>query len=190
MSNLNILSAILELPDRQALALGKGPHIPLGAPHDIVLETEPMDDAWKTRFDTEAEIQAPPEPQTKALQQRLIDGLIAFGGERANVATHDQDMKSIIARGFLLEGRRAKKVKGKPCQCHGNVAVLWNANRDRILIMTGYALSQDGMWRQHSWAIEIRTRSRSIIETTVKRVAYFGFVMTEAESVQFKNNNP
>lgn len=37
--------------------------------------------------------------------------------------------------------------------------------------MTGYALSPDGLWRQHSWAYG---DNLMIYETTVERVMYFG----------------
>ena len=55
--------------------------------------------------------------------------------------------------------------------------------------MTGYALSDDGMWRQHSWCIcdagEEYIEDSIIIETTEKRLAYFGFIMDEEESEEF-----
>lgn len=40
------------------------------------------------------------------------------------------------------------------------------------LWMTGYALSDDGLWRQHSWCLD--TQENQIIETTESRIAYFG----------------
>ena len=64
------------------------------------------------------------------------------------------------------------------CQCHKNSAFLWNSNRDKYKIMTGYALSSMGIWHQHSWILE----NDEIIETTVDREKYFGYELTYEES--------
>ena len=61
----------------------------------------------------------------------------------------------------------------EPSQCHLNVARLWEERKKRsrlIGVATGYALSDDGLWRGHSWGLN----KRGIIETTVSRVKYFG----------------
>jgi hypothetical protein len=37
-------------------------------------------------------------------------------------------------------------------RCHENVARLWTDKRwGLVAIGTGYALSEDGLWRRHSW---------------------------------------
>lgn len=61
--------------------------------------------------------------------------------------------------------------------------------KDITRICTGYALSEDGMWRQHSWIIWHKARSNQIIETTVPRILYFGFVMTTEMCEEFADNN-
>jgi len=53
--------------------------------------------------------------------------------------------------------------------------------------MTGYAISADSLWRQHSWCYD-RRRQR-VVETTERRVAYLGFRMTVNEAVWFRDNN-
>jgi hypothetical protein len=61
----------------------------------------------------------------------------------------------------------------EPSQCHLNVAWLWSERKkgSRLIgVGTGYALSDDGLWRGHSWGLN----KRGIIETTVSRVKYFG----------------
>jgi hypothetical protein len=82
---------------------------------------------------------------------------------------------------------------GKPCDCHRNSCDLWEANRNnpdiRVHIATGYALTKDGMWRQHSWVVWIKARSVKIVETTTPRIAYFGFVMTDKEAELFNRHN-
>lgn len=82
-----------------------------------------------------------------------------------------------------------KACRGQPSQCHANSAYLWDANRGHCSIATGYALSEDGLWRCHSWVVQPRSRTMRVWETTVKRVAYFGFVMNDTECQEFLDNN-
>lgn len=65
------------------------------------------------------------------------------------------------------------------------------AGRPRYLagceLLTGYALSDDGYWRQHSsWCL---SPARRLIETTVRREHYFGFRLSEDEAFAFANAN-
>ena len=53
----------------------------------------------------------------------------------------------------------------------------------------GYALSEDGLWRCHSWVVQPMARTVRVWETTVKRVAYFGVVLTSEECEDFVENN-
>ena len=95
---------------------------------------------------------------------------------------------------WKASGDRIIMQKGEPSQCHTNSAMLWEANKSRTLegpyreelaLATGYAMSEDGLWRQHSWCV-LRTPARvKVVETTVPRVAYYGFVMTHAEAERF-----
>src|SRR5258708_7764341 len=45
-------------------------------------------------------------------------------------------------------------------------------------VVNGYALSKDGLWRQHSWLV---TPEGGLVETTVRRAAYFGAVLAPEE---------
>lgn len=56
-------------------------------------------------------------------------------------------------------------------ECHANCEALYQKNKTHK-IYTGYALSKDGLWRNHSWII---TKNGSIIETTELRVLYLGY---------------
>ena len=60
---------------------------------------------------------------------------------------------------------------------------IWKEKGYRVC--TGYALSDDGMWRQHSWCIDKRPRTTKIIETTEPRVLYFGYVLNDEETKRF-----
>lgn len=120
--------------------------------------------------------------------------LLRIGGEETCFAYFEEDMAAILSRGRFWNGK-SKMMRGHPSQCHANVCNLYEQNKDghRVYICTGYALSDDGMWRQHSWLLQeydTNTQHRQrIIETTEKRVAYFGFIMTADEAEEFCDNN-
>lgn len=63
--------------------------------------------------------------------------------------------------------------------CHENVAKMHRRNPQRFAICTGYALSNDSIWRPHSWVLD--KKNRRIIETTEKRVTYYGFVEIDVQ---------
>ena len=66
-------------------------------------------------------------------------------------------------------------------RCHSNCAHIWNCKPKEYKIVTGWALSDDGIWRQHTWLL----RSKAIVETTSPREKYYGFVLTDEEANQF-----
>ena len=156
---------------------------------------------WKLRWQ-------PMEPERKRLllrdkgekeptpeRQRLREGLLAFGGDFVLIPHVEEDLAAILTRGELRSGRGAHLEPGSPSQCHSNVSQLYESNEGnpdgRIAIATGYALSRDGLWRQHSWGVWYDEGSPSglLVETTERRVAYFGFEMTSAEAESFSANN-
>lgn len=57
------------------------------------------------------------------------------------------------------------------------------SRRTSLVIMTGYALSDDGIWRAHSWGVDLTTGDT--IETTDARWLYFGFRLSPDEAERF-----
>lgn len=120
----------------------------------------------------------------------LRDVLLGFGGNSVCFVVRDEDLEKILDRGILWDGADAEMMPGRPSQCHMNSAYCWDANRDKVTIATGYALSSDGMWRQHSWCIAFdEDECPYIVETTEPRVAYYGFPMTYSECEIFFYEN-
>lgn len=116
----------------------------------------------------------------------LVNHLLTFGGSSVCIPNgQEEDLNNILKYGQFWFGKSAKMMKGRPSQCHQNSCLLWDNNKDISRICTGYALSEDGIWRQHSWVVQCKPNSNLIIETTVKRVAYFGFAMNEEQSEEF-----
>lgn len=112
--------------------------------------------------------------------------LLSIGGWAVVLPNIESDFKNILERGQRFSGR-SQIFLGEPCQCHSNSADLWMQNRNKIQICTGYALSRDGVWRQHSWCYHIE--NKIVIETTMKRAQYFGFILNETESMCFAYMN-
>lgn len=115
------------------------------------------------------------------LEQRLI----ALGGI-CLVYRHEPDLELLLRRGKAFS-EPVELVSGEPHQCHLNVAQFWREHREDCAIVTGYALSEDGLWRQHSWLRQedLATGQSHLLETTISRVAYFGVVLTETEAEKF-----
>ena len=131
-----------------------------------------------------------PYVDTKIFELR--DKLLEFGGSEVCLPNCEEDLENILKYGQIWYCSFEKR-KGVPCQCHRNSCYLWKNNQDyangSLRICTGYALSKDGMWRQHSWLVYKTPRSSHIIETTEERVLYFGFVMTTEMCWDFYSDN-
>ena len=119
------------------------------------------------------------------LRQKLLD----FAGEAVCFPAYEEDLDNILSHGQFWVGHNAKLMRSKPNRCHANSANLWEQNKNNTRICTGYALSEDGMWRQHSWLVWHKARSNQIIETTVRRIVYYGFVMPDDMCQQFADEN-
>lgn len=121
-------------------------------------------------------------------ERRLTEKFGELMNELARMDLREEpDLADILERGYLRSGRGARRAPGRPISCHENAARLWKKNPDSTVIVTGYALSKDGSWRQHSW-VKDSTDDR-IYETTNPRVAYFGFDLTPDESQRFYDGN-
>ncbi len=65
-----------------------------------------------------------------------------------------------------------------PTKCHDNVQCLWREG-ELEGVYTGFALSEGGMWRSHSWGMRLVHDENNepvweVIETTEPRLMYFG----------------
>lgn len=89
----------------------------------------------------------------------------------------EPDMELILKEGQVFDGKGALLVPGKPSNCHMNVRLFWLEHGPAVQVMTGYCLSPDGLWRQHSWAV----KGGAIIETTMRRLKYFGAMIPHSE---------
>ena len=103
----------------------------------------------------------------------LWERLSERDGVAAVLPVVEDDAKELLAHGVFASGSDVKMVSGRVGQCHSNAAALYVARPECTRLVTGYALSDDGIWRQHSWA----ERHGRILETTLERTCYFGVVL-------------
>ncbi|BEL03928.1 hypothetical protein Q0Z83_021190 [Actinoplanes sichuanensis] len=112
--------------------------------------------------------------------------LLTFGGALVvPPGSPESDLDALLADGSAVDAR-VEFVAGEPGECHHNVAALW-IDGAIASIGTGYALSGDGLWRQHSWGL---TRDGVLVETTDDRVGYVGITLpARARTMQFAGSN-
>jgi hypothetical protein len=154
------------------------------------LTFEEIDDEWKSRLSARWWSNNYTGELTELQKENfiLINKILTFSGNIVCMGHGEEsDLKELLSDGCFMYGKNSVIKKGAPISCHANSAKLWNKNKKDLSIMTGYALNVDGMWRQHTWCVQ--KSNNLIIETTGKRVAYYGFILNEEESKIFYNSN-
>lgn len=170
-------NATENLDSRVAAPVGSGTPIRLGALAPFSVTTLPLESErleWLMKRWGE---------RTTTLEQ-LSSGLLAFGGHFAILQETDRSAEIILSRGQLW-GQTDEIIPGPPSRCHENCCELWEVQQGRLVLATGYALSEDGLWRQHSWCVRPTAQGGKVVETTEPRLAYFGYVLTLSETVEF-----
>ncbi len=153
----------------------------------------PSDEVWMTLTDEQAGGPLSLHPQqNKAIRETvpvplfpLEQRLLAHGGSRM-VYRYEPDLKRLLEHGAVFHAC-VECIPGEPGRCHTNVGQLWHEQREVLTIATGYALSHDGLWRQHSWLVRKHPIAKQchILETTNERVKYFGILLLDHEAEEF-----
>ena len=139
------------------------------------IKTKPMDAEWRKRLDETLADEFQQRPDLLVLRNLLLE----FGGGEAMVRRMDNspaEVERLMERGKFWKGRGSTFRKMRSNQCHGNSVCLMKEGVGSVA--NGYALSPDGLWRQHSWIV---TPDGGIVETTVRRAAYYGVILTPQE---------
>ncbi len=117
------------------------------------------------------------DPNCQILHKRLLD----LGGHHVKHDACPLTVQNILARGQRWDGKHAILLLRECWQCHRNSAVYWHRSDETLRLATGYALGDDGLWRRHSWNVDALG---VVVESTARREVYYGFVQTEAESIE------
>ena len=153
-------------------------------------ETIPMSNEWKKNQKKMFWWGNPDLYNSKEFKQEneLRTRLIEIGGENAAINGIDISFKNInifdliFNYGQLLYAGYDVIIDpfSNYNNCHISSKIFYSANKNSVKICTGYALSDDGLWREHSWII---TKNKCIIERThIRRLAYYGVVLPDLEA--------
>ncbi len=115
------------------------------------------------------QLERPVEQYAKALCSHLL----SLGGKIVALEFVESPnfCKTLVELGQETSCKNLEIYQGESRQCHITSAVLWSKNRKTYNLFTGFGLSEDGVWRRHSWIV---TNKGVLIETTVPREKYFG----------------
>jgi len=115
-------------------------------------------------------------PYLKPLAQKLI----AIGGDVPCIWNEDFSLTQnfvavLLGLARLSNGSYARPRQMEQNRCHHNAIKLAAKYPHKYQRETGLALSDDGIWRVHSWAFDMA--KNEIVETTVPQRKYFGVTL-------------
>lgn len=102
---------------------------------------------------------------------KIARGLLSIGGEKVVMFFMDTDNYRLAKAELTRYDLPIELKKMRDSDCHNNTLRLWNKGRKIYKVVTGYGLSDDGIWRSHSWVIR---NGDTLIETTIPRDIYVG----------------
>lgn len=103
--------------------------------------------------------------------ETLKNILLTAGGVAVIFLNTVDHYDKLVNNGVFKMGGLGIKVSGVPSHCHDNVEELVKKKK-YLRHCYGFALSEDGVWREHSWAI--KDDETYILETTELRKMYYG----------------
>jgi len=118
------------------------------------------------------------QPRASELHTKLL----SLGGTSALLnpaGSRIYKLDELLAVGQEWDGKKCLLRRGNMSECHQNAGRYWAASMGDLKIATGYALSNDGMWRAHSWNLR---PDGYVLESTVPRVKYYGIIPDELDS--------
>ncbi len=107
---------------------------------------------------------------------------------------YEEDLTDLITQGEFYHPNdyTYKIIKMEPSRCHSNCALFYrnyveDNSEEEISIVTGWALSNNNVWYQHTWIMLLD--DAVLIETTEKRKLYYGFILNYEQIQEFLDNN-
>lgn len=124
----------------------------------------------------------------KKLQKQLEKILLDLNGNSVKFGIDTkQELQQMIDNGRFknTDGLKVYKTGMLPNQCHRNSVVL-KLKKKSYQIFTGYALTDENVWLQHTWCANSFT---NIVETTQPFRRYYGYQLKGEELLTFINEN-
>lgn len=152
---------------------------------ELLKQVKPMDEEWKENIKDKWWMKR--QPSINSEEYKLHDPnlfklrakLMSFGGEAVCLPDKDPCIQKVLRYGQLWIQDQVYCTPMVDNQCYINSLLLTEGDNSDLYMCTGYALSDDGMWREHGWVID--KKNGNIVETTTKRVLYYGCVMNSIE---------
>lgn len=124
-------------------------------------------------------------PHADPAAERAKQELLTLGGWCVIAYGMDRFVLDNIVRVEPSDAATATVIEMRISGCHKNAAELHLRDPENAVVCTGYALSSDGMWRTHSWALRREGERQAVYETTCARSMYHGVVLDPTESDAF-----
>jgi hypothetical protein len=115
---------------------------------------------------------------------KLRNKLLSISGTEV-VPSKEPDIDLLLNQGDIIDPIEIININMQDSQCHRNSRILYLDDPAVTEIGTGWALSGDGLWRQHSWAM----RGDEIVETTNNREKYYGVLLKDDALDEFLKMN-
>jgi hypothetical protein len=120
-------------------------------------------------------------PGYRTAWRRFARVLLSHGGKKVVPPIMPDLMIDVFRTRGRLWSSPARLVEGEVSACHDNAVALWRSG-EASAVGTGYALSDDGLWREHTWAV---VEDGGLLETTEPRTAYFGVELRGRDAERF-----
>lgn len=133
-----------------------------------------------TRYEKRWEEWAEKQPELVTIRNELLQ----HGGD-AVVPTFEPHSDKLVNSGRIIDPLDIIYDEMQMSRCHQNASILYTNRSDVTEIGCGWALSDDGLWRQHSWTM----RGDEIFETTKPRTKYYGVLLSGDAAENFCTKN-
>jgi hypothetical protein len=120
-------------------------------------------------------------PGYQAAWNRFAAVLLVHGGEQVVPPLAPDLLVDVFRTHGRVWPTPARFVEGRASACHHNAVALWRSG-EAAAMGSGYALSEDRLWREHTWGI---AHDGQLIETTEPRTAYFGIELRDGSAERF-----
>jgi hypothetical protein len=115
---------------------------------------------------------------------RLRRKLLRISGVKVDFI-EDPYLHAIADTGALFVDTKVRIKRGRPHECHRNVALFWLKGQCAAIAI-GYYLGPDDVWRQHSWGV---MGDGTILDTHSGGRKYFGIRAESIEAVKFAEDH-
>lgn len=128
------------------------------------------EDRLRTFYDARVEEHDRSHPGYREAWNELLPVVLMHGGRLVVPPASPEPLVDVLrTQGRIWRGQVLRR-PGQRSDCHRNAVRLWREG-EAVALGTGYALSADGLWREHSWGVG---REGELLETTEPRASYFG----------------